>query len=259
VIYLTSTPETAPVDRGPRALWVHPDRAHRRPVVPWTVSAAEYFELPMADIRRADVVVVVGLSQIVTPGNRVRTGPRLTEPWDGPPRVSVDRALFLGEPWRAWWHWGCVRAPWDDVETSFRMENLCAQALDKRRPDPCTIEEFVRVGTGVVRADDTAARFGGLDVEVLPTDPTGYDEEKARAFEEETTPAGLTRRLGQWAQAREPRRSVPTTARLFLELGRGRPPKVVATDLPVDRWLVSRLRHLIDLTDGIADAFRVTT
>lgn len=255
-IWLTDNPDAVPIDRSSRTLWVYAD-TRPRPMADRTLQASAYLAAPRQSIVGVDLLVIVGMTEIVTPSNRVKTGPFLNEPTAYPARESVDRALFIGEPWRAWWHWGCVGAAWRDVPHSFRLEGLWSQWLDNRIDDPCSLSEFRHVGAGVVVAAPDAPTFGGLAVDVIPQPPDVHDAyqiEKAAAFEQETTWRGLVKRLAAFAQAAEPLRAVPTKAQMFRMLGT-RQPRLVVTDLGVDRWLSDHYRYLVGLVDGVATSF----
>lgn len=259
-IWLTADPNSVPLDRGPSTLWVHPDR-RPAPKAARTLTATQYLDRPWDAIRGADTLVVVGMTEIVTPANRVKTGPYLNEPFPNVVRHSVDRTLFIGEPWRAWWHWGCVQAPWEDVPHSFCLEGRWNQAMEGRREDPCSLDVVLRIGRGVVTAMPDAPRFGEIEVQVIPQPEevhAAYLEEKRQAFETETTWRGLIRRLGAFAQHSAPSRYLPTGVKLFRHMDDLIPLKIVATDLAVDTWLLSQLRQTVSLVDEVAKAFRWT-
>lgn len=264
MIWLTDNTRRVPLDRGKRSLWVYSDK-WERPEAERAVPAAEFIEHPWShySAETTDTVIIVGMSTIVTPSNRVKTGPFLNEPWSGR-RESIDRCLFVGEPWRAWWHWGCVGAKWHDaiagdvVQHSFAMENRWNQYLDNRRPDPCSLESFKAIGKNIVITGSHTPRFGGMDIEVIPVMHLYGEEylaEKEKAFEHMTTWRGIVKALSAFAQRVAPERRVPSVSQIFNALGKTRP-SLVISDLPVDRWISSHLRYLVDLTDGIAEAFQ---
>lgn len=253
-IWLTRDVDAVPLDRGAGTLWVYADK-WAPPAAERRMAATPFLRDPWESVADIDLLVVVGLTDIVTPANRVRTGPFLTEPWRGPQRESVDRCLFVGEPWRAWWHWGCVGAEWDDVPHSFAMEGRWNQSMEGRRSNPCTLEEVLRVGRGIVRAHASAPRFGGLTVNVRKVNDdvrAGYAREKELAFQEETTWKGLVKRLGAFAQEACAERSVPSRTALFKALGDLVCPSITVTDLPVDALIAGWYRETVALVDGVA-------
>lgn len=220
-------------------------------VVTWPTFAAA----PEAHLRGIKRLVVVGLGRILSPSNRTKVGPLLLRPLPGVERVSVDRTLFFGEPWRAWWHFGCVGAPFGIYSYSYLVESHWRGAQEGAREDPVSLAQIVKHGRGVIRA--LAPRFfGDFAHRVVPLGAdahAAYAEEKARAFEHEHTSAALLARLGAFAQKLCPERSVPPERALWR--GIGEVPPIVHTDLAVDAWLVGELRSRVNLTNGIFEAF----
>lgn len=209
----------------------------------------DFLEAPRAWISGSSTMVVVGLNRILTPSNRTKLGPYLLRPTAGLRRISVDRTLFTVEPWRAWWHFGCVGAPFQDYTYSFLAESHWRAAQDGARPDPFTLETIIDAGHGVIVAHGDPW-FSPLEVHrvVMPEEiHEAYQQEKAQAFEEEHTPKAIIRRLADFAQVAMPERSILTPSRLFST----RKPVVMQTDLGVDDWLVGQLRGLVDLSNGI--------
>ncbi len=211
----------------------------------------------VADHRRAlagrNTMVVVGLSRIATPSNRTKVGPLLWGPLDGVRRISVDRTLFVAEPWRAWWHFGAVGVRYREYTYSYLAESHWRAAQDGIRDDPFSIEAIAECGAGVVRSEDER-HFERIDVEVvaMPAQThAAYQDLKARAFDEEHTAKAIIARLASFAAEACPQRSIPTASRLFASDAH----RIVRTDLRVDEYLVNRLLDLARLTDAIAARF----
>lgn len=219
---------------------------------------------PRVHLSTPSTMVVVGLSDILTPSNRVQVGQAILRPWPGLQRVVVDRALFTVEPWRAWWAFRAVLAPYEDYPDSYLAETRWRFSQEKQTPDPFSLEAIRRWGDDIIAAPDPL-RFGPIIEEVVETDDEAraeYAELKATVFEQETTIAAIVRRLSAFAEELEPRRTIPTTAGIFRDRARhlALPPiRVVRTDLGVDRFLADQLRHIVTLTNGIADHFAGTT
>jgi hypothetical protein len=203
-------------------------------------------------VERAERLAVVGLNRIISPGNRTTVGPILLRP-AGRPVVSIDRTLFVCEPWRAWWHFGCVGAVYREYSYSYLAESHWKAASEGRHKDPFSLDAILDAGRGVVRS---------LAPEVLPTMRVDrvelpaaihedYQREKARAFEEEHTAKAIIFRLAAFADTHCATRRIPTLARLFA----GKDEPITQTDLRVDDFLVAKLRGLVDLTNAIARGF----
>lgn len=250
-----SLPELG-VETGPRTLCVR----HKRMSAPALHPEAFHMEWGefRADPRRAmagmDALVVVGLSRIMTPSNRTAEVFEITHNLSrGWRKISVDRTLFRSEPWRAWFHWGFVGAPYAEYTYSYLAESHWRAAQEGSRADPFGLAELARWGAGVV-VSTAPSLIESAQVEIVPVDPsvhTAYSEEKAAAFDEERTLPAILKRLSAVASAACSRRRIPPRARVL----DGPRVEIVRTDLPVDGFLVDRLSSVIDLTNGAYRAF----
>lgn len=223
---------------------------------PHTLPGCRHTAWPItrADMAGVSTLVLVGLSKMVTPANRTPISPIVLDPHPGLQRVVVDRALFVSEPWRAWFAFGAVGAEYDGYTYSYLAESHWRAAQDgKRAVDPFGADALTRWGRGVVAAPD-AWRIDLRESVVPVADEVrdAYQAEKAAAFDEEHTENALLRRLGAWVQARVPARRVPAPT----DLWRTERVDVVRTDLGVDRYLTDRLRRLAALTNHVADSFQ---
>lgn len=252
-IFLTTTPDEIDLPRDRSAVWLHADRAPR-PSAERAISMGRFMEDPHGAVRGADVLIVVGLvSQITTPSNRVRTGQFLTDPWpSGPPRISVDDKLFISDPWRLWWHFGCAGADYAGLHTSYRAESMWRNSLVGKEQNPVTLDAVLRYGRGVIRAVNPF-RFD-FETRIVPMETavhSAYQAEKERAFSEASTATAVISRLAAFAQRACPERSMPSFRAMF----RSSKLRVVATDLGVDRWLVGQIEERVQLINGAAEAF----
>lgn len=250
---------TCPPLNLPGRVFVVAAKGWRAPDGVPVVGLDDFLRSPGEHTREPGTMLVLGLSEMLTPANRVRVGQAFLRPWPGLQRIVVDRSLFVAEPWRAWWAFRAVLAPYLDYADSYIAETRWKAAEERQTPDPFSLAEILRYGDGVVAAPDPL-RFGAWSETVVETSDevrTEYAALKAAAFDEETTLQGLLRRLSEFADEVEPRRHIPKPADLFrvrptllLE-----PVRVVRTDLPVDAFLTGRLRRVYDTTNGIADYF----
>jgi hypothetical protein len=253
-IHLTTNLDAVDAPRGEVALWVYGNRG-RRPLASRCVTVTELLDRPGELMRGIRTMVVVGLvSEITTPGNRVRTGKLLTDPLPGVERISIDDRLFTADPWRLWWHFGCVGVWFGGHDVSYALEGRWNRYVEGAGPNPCTPEEIVRYGDGVVIAE-RPFHFETVTIRVVQVDPDDharYQAEKAAAFAQETTATKIISRLARFADEALPERSVPSTRDLF----KSRSVHVVATDLGVDQFLTRGIRERIDLTNFIAEHFQ---
>lgn len=223
------------------------------------VPLAEIEADPARWLGSPGTMIVVGLSRMMTPSNRVRLEPVLHQPWAGVQRISVDEVLFVAEPWRAFWHFIATGTPYEYYTDSFRAESRWLRAREQQTADPFDLDTIAKWGRGHVRAVDPFV-FGPVVEQVIPCERDTLEEyaaEKEAAFAEETTIAAIVRRLSRFAAEVEPRRSIPTRAALFRRRAGlvPEPVRIVRTDLGVDRFLAADVRHLVTLTNGIAEVF----
>lgn len=257
MIYLSPRTDILMPDVGAGALVVH----HKSYETPHTSPEArhmlwdDFVEAPRAALVSCSLLVVVGLSRILTPANRTKLGPYLLRPTPGLRRISVDRTLFIAEPWRAWWHFGCVGAAYQDYTYSYLAESHWRAAQDGVREDPFTIDAITNAGKGVIVAQG-GPYFEPLQIKRVQMPEavhTAYAQEKERAFNEEHTPKAIIGRLESFARAALPERSVMSVSQLFAH----RRPMVTQTDLRVDDWLVGQLGRLVEMTNQVAERFAV--
>lgn len=222
---------------------------------PRTLPGCRHAAWPIerTDLDGVSTLVLVGLSKIITPANRTPISPIVLDPHPGLQRITVDRALFVSEPWRAWFAFGAVGAEYDGYTYSYLAESHWRAAQDgKRERDPFSAEALARWGRGVVAAVDPWRIDLRETVVPVPDDMrSAYQDAKAAAFDEEHTEHALLKRLGSWVQARMPERRMPAPA----DLWRTERVDVVRTDLAVDRYLTDRLLRLAALTNHVADTF----
>lgn len=196
-------------------------------------------------------MVLVGLSRMLNPTNRVRLGQALLRPRDGIRKVCIDRHLFVVDPWRMFWQFFAVEHnPWGYTD-SFLAQSRWERAFAEQDADPFGPEPTLAAMRGVVEVRDDAFRFPTVEIEEVAMDASthaAYAEEKQRAFTHDKTFAAIKRRLVDFAKDALPRRAIPTKAHIFK-----RPPlHIVHSDLGIDRFLVGELLSRIEITNTIA-------
>jgi hypothetical protein len=196
-------------------------------------------------------IVLVGMSRVRTPANRGNpVWGFLHNHRKDIKKISVDRTLFVSEPWRAFFHFYWVHAPYGCYTYSYLAESHWKAAADGVRPDPFSLEFILSQGLGLIHSQEPAY-FGPVaikTVEVGPEVQAEYARLKAVCFDEEHTINAILVRLAKFAQQTVPTRSIPTTARLFEQ----REWEWTRTDLKIDEYLTGRLNGLVELTNGIA-------
>lgn len=216
------------------------------------VTLDDLLKAPLAYLSDPGTMVVVGLSRLLTPSNRVKVGPLVMRQRPGIRRVVADDVLFVGDPWRLWWHFYAVgREQWG-FPNSFLAESRWRMAVEKQTENPFSVERVCAAMNGVVRARGPF-RFGAVAVDVVHVAPevhAAYAEEKERAFADEKTLSAIVKRLASVAQAAVPERQIPAVGSLW----RKPPVRIVRTDLKVDDFLVNQITERMALTNAISDA-----
>lgn len=249
-IILTSSPADLGLD-GPRFAVVA--KSYEPPVGVPAVDVEDIVADPAPFFAEPATMVVVGMSRLLNPTNRVRLGQALLRPRPGITRICIDKHLFVVDPWRMFWQFFSVQHnPWGYTD-SFLAQSRWERAFAERDDDPFGTEPVLAAMRGAVDVREDAFRFPAVDVEEVPRDAAthrAYALEKEAAFTHEKTFAAIKRRLVAFAKEALPRRSIPTKAHIFK-----RPPlRIVHSDLGVDRFLVSELMSRIELTNAIAGA-----
>jgi hypothetical protein len=224
---------------------------HRDYSAPMASVLYEDYEPSM--LREKDTMLVVGLSRILTPANRTKVGPHLLRPLQGIRRISLDSVLFIVEPWRAWWHFGCVGARYREYTYSYLAESRWRAAQECHGEDPFSLGELAKWGDGIVESmvDRYFERVTTEVIEVGVYVEREYQALKTKCFDEEHTPAAIIKRLSDFAAEVCPQRSIPAMSQLFKRDEHA----IVATNLGVDRWLTGQLTAMVELTNGIARRF----
>lgn len=254
-IWLTDDLDDVDEPRDAQTLWIYPAKSGAvAPAADRAMTDKAFLADPWTHLRDTRRLVIVGLvSQITTPSNRVATGQFFTDPLPGVERASVDHLLFIRDPWRLWFHFGCAGVDFAGCHHSYACESQWQASIIGRRANPCTAENLERYGRGVIRATRPFRfeRVHILEESMGAAAHAEYQREKAAAFDEETTPAKLIKRLARVADRLYPFRVVPDYRALFAS------PEVYvrATDLGVDRYLVGQIRDRIALINHAAEAF----
>lgn len=254
-IWLTDRPDDVTEPRGSDTLWIYPAKGGwSAPQTERVMTDKAFLADPWTQLRGTDRLVIVGLvSQITTPSNRVATGQFFTDPLPEVERVSIDPLLFLRDPWRLWFHFGCVGVNFGGCHHSYACESQWQASIIGKRDNPCTIDNLEQDGRGVLHAP-RPFRFERVELHEEPLGAEAhaeYQQEKAAAFDEETTPTALIKRLAKVADRLYPFRTVPDYRALFAS----RDVHVRATDLGVDRYLTGQIRDRINLINYAAERF----
>jgi hypothetical protein len=225
-------------------------KGHRAPAGIEEFSVQQLLADPSIMNRSPLTLVVCGLSTLVTPANRVKLDPIWGWRRPGLRRISIDRLLFVGDPWRIWWHFSAVGQERWGFTDSFLAETRWKAAIEQQTEDPFSVDSVIEKCLGVVSCV-SPFRFDHIPIRTISLSGEKHDEYaalKERLFRDVGSIAGIIKGLSGFAQAAAPERVMPTATRLFASP----PPEIVRTDLPVDNFLSEQLLARIRLTNAIA-------
>lgn len=165
-------------------------------------------------------------------------------------KVVVDSVPYEAQPWRVFFPLGLVDKHLLAYNHSYAIEQDYDKFLDGYIDhNPCAAETIAAKTKNAVFVDRD--HIFGREPEVTEV-PAGehlaeYERYRDELFVTQKSITGVKKRLDAWVQERFPERSVPVDLRsIYAGLGR-----LVVTDLPFDRWLVSEIRGLIRHTDTL--------
>lgn len=256
-IVLTETPRYLDVSRWPRPLCIH-DTDHGGIIGCDSVPLSTFADDPHDALASYDTALFLGLSNMMTPSNRTDDVWEFTFNQMDTPAVSVDRNLFRSDPWRAWFHFGLVDAEYRDYTYSYLAETDYEQYFNGQTDDnPFSLAEIRTWGEDIIESQ-YRQYFRMFDVtvgyEADASEEYEYSELLDDLFQEKNTIGQVRRALAAYAGDIYPERQVPSRHQLFRN---GTDWTLRITDLPIDRWKASYLRDLVELTNGIAEAFYV--
>ena len=250
-IILTLSPETVDIAAPRGALCIH----HRSlfPRQGWDgVTFEDFARDPRKWTSGRPGLVIMGMTLARTPSNRAREFWDSIEHWPGP-KWSIDRTVFIAEPWRTVWQFNLMGHAFGIYTYSYLAEtHWRAHADGLRDDDPFSEGQIAAFGDGIVQCDYD--RFFDLHTEVVPLGEevhAAYQVEKTKAFAEEATPSAIIRRLSAFATQACPRRHIPSTRQLFYRQSH----RILATDLRVDAYLTGQLDKVGRLTNQLATRF----
>lgn len=171
------------------------------------VTGAEYMEWLDFKTRYTtmtpEMFVVVGLNRIITPSNRCDlVNEYLQTMTPNIPKICVDTAPWIGEPWRLWWHYSIAAAGRWGVSYSYAIETEWKKWFYRETPDCRLSGENIRMFIS-----DTISDLDPLSVSFEFVEPGGddeawYAEVKAEIFERHATPKMWINALLRAANAR---------------------------------------------------------
>jgi hypothetical protein len=148
-------------------------------------------------------VVVVGLNRIITPSNRCdMVNEYLQTMTPNLPKICLDTAPFIGEPWRLWFHYSIADAGRFGVTYSYAIETEWKHWFERDVPD-CRLS-----GSNIrLLLTDTYSDLDRLTTRFEFVEPSAdeqdwYKAAKEQVFEKHSTPKMLVNSLLAMANKR---------------------------------------------------------
>ena len=160
------------------------------------IPGAEYIEFLEYKKRytlfEPSLIVVVGLNRIITPSNRCdMVNEYLQTMTPNIPKISVDTAPFIGEPWRLWFHYSIAACGYFKITYSYAIETEWKKWFYRDAPD-------CRISSGNIRLllSDTVSDIAPLEttfdfVPVGDGELIWYEKLKQHIFNKYSTPKML--------------------------------------------------------------------
>ncbi len=167
-------------------------------------------------------------------------------------KVAVDAIPYEVLPWRVYFPFAFFDRDLLGYHHSYALEQDHEKFLDgSAAEDPCAAERIAGLvwRCAVVDGRPVFARRPVVEeVAASPAEHVQYAVVRDGLFATEKSISAVKSKLARWIQDRHPTRSIPT------DLKRVYAPdftRIVATDLPFDRWLCREITALMDHTDEL--------
>ena len=166
-------------------------------------------------------------------------------------KIVIDRLPYEVAPWRTFFPFATVDRHLLGYNHSYAIEREYEKHLDGRREDnPCDARLLAEATWRAAFVDEPGYFDRRPEVVTLAAsaaDHAEYARVRDALFDGEKTITAVKTKLSKWIQARYPARTVPLDLRrVYDALDR-----IVATDLPFDRWLVGEIAAIQDHTDAL--------
>lgn len=161
-----------------------------RPTVDWLRFRATYAEYEVEQF------VIVGANRMINPSNRCdMVNDYLQVMTKSIPKVSIDTSPFIGEPWRAWYHYSLAFGEWLGVDYSYPVEGEWKKWFYYEQNTCKLAPEYLPVFIKATESDLDLLRSAFRFYELDPMHEQYYQEAKRIVFEKHDTPKLLTNNL----------------------------------------------------------------
>lgn len=220
------------------------------------IKFKEFKEEPRKKLNEYETLIMVGLSNMMTPSNRTDEVWEYTFNQMDKNCISIDKYLFRSDPWRTWFHFGLIDAEYRDYTYSYLAETDYEKYYNGlSEKNPLSYKEIKKWGGGLIESN-YKRYFKKFDIkvgyQVNPSEEYEYMEKLDELFKTKNTIGQVIRGLESYAEDIHPGRNVPSRHKLFKG---DRSFQLNVTDLPVDEWKSNYLKYLADFTNRILEGF----
>lgn len=167
-------------------------------------------------------------------------------------KVALDSVPYEVHPWRVFFPFAFFDRDLLGYHHSYALEQDHEKHLDDpATEDPCAPARIAALTWKAAVVDGRPAferRPAAVELAASKVDHEEYARVRDVLFDAEKSISGVKAKLSHWIQDRYPDRTVPTDLKRVYAPGFDR---IVATDLPFDRWLVREIHTLMDHTDEL--------
>ena len=143
-----------------------------------------------------EFIVVVGLNRIITPGNRCdMVNEYLQTMTPNVPKICIDSAPFIGEPWRLWFHYSIANCGQFNITYSYAIETEWERWFYRDAVDCRLSRDNIRLFISDTISDIEPLRSSFEFFDVSTTEEDWYLNVKNHIFENYSTPKLLINNL----------------------------------------------------------------
>ena len=190
-VQLLKDTSTALIDNAPaKTLVLYRDGfGYKLPQIP----GAEYLEFleykNKYTLFSPELIVVIGLNRIITPSNRCdMVNEYLQTMTPNIPKICIDTAPFIGEPWRLWFHYSIAGCGNFGITYSFAIETEWEHWFYRDVPDCRISGDNIRLVISDTVSDLEPLRTEFDFAEIDAAEEEWYEQAKETVFARRDTP-----------------------------------------------------------------------
>lgn len=143
-----------------------------------------------------EFIVVIGLNRIITPGNRCdMVNEYLQTMTPNVPKICIDTAPFIGEPWRLWFHYSIAHCGQFNITYSYAIETEWEKWFYRDAIDCRLSRDNIRLFISDTISDMEPLKSSFEFFDVSANEEDWYSNIKKHIFENYDTPKLLINNL----------------------------------------------------------------